>query len=107
MTHKISVLVKADVGRDAIELYVSGCLNVETAKVLAAQIERARAFDPSAPIRLDLNDTRHLDPKALRQLRTIVDSTVIDWARKHLVDVEFVVPSGKHPCDPEPQLVAS
>ncbi|WP_114855368.1 STAS domain-containing protein [Brachybacterium sp. YJGR34] len=98
MTHKISVLVKADVGRDTIDLYVSGCLNSETANVLAAQISRARALDPAAPILVDLTGTQHVDPTALAQLRATVDATVVDFARKHLVDVRFVGPSGKESC---------
>lgn len=70
MPHKISILVRADVGRDAIELFVSGCLTGDSISALAAQIVKARVIDPSAPILVDLTAARHIEPDALEQLRS-------------------------------------
>lgn len=69
MPHKISILVRADVGRNAVELLVTGCLTLPTSTVLAAQIFRAQQLQPSEPILVDLTGVQHLEPAALDQLR--------------------------------------
>lgn len=73
MPHKISILVRADVGRDAIELLVTGCLTEDTAGILATQLSKARDLDPSAPILLDLTDARHIESGALASLRSLAE----------------------------------
>lgn len=99
MSHKISILVRADVGRDTIDLVVSGCLNPDTGDVLAQQIARARALDPAAPISVDLTALEHIDPLALATLRERVEASCVDRARRHLVDVRFRLPDDPAPCD--------
>src|SRR5699024_9797800 len=42
MPHKISLLIRADIDLDAIELIATGCLTEQTAPVLLEQIARAR-----------------------------------------------------------------
>lgn len=109
MPGKISVLVKADVGKDAIELSVTGSLNSDTAPLLAKHIQRARTFDPGAPVRVDLTRAAEIDPRALGRLRAEIDSTCIEFGRKHLVDVVFITPTqqtGRGP-DTLPLLAAS
>lgn len=68
MPHKISLLVRADVGRGSIELLMTGCLTTFTVGILAAQISRARELGPSEPVLVDLTDAQHIEPEALEEL---------------------------------------
>lgn len=69
MPHKISLLIRADIDLDAIELIATGCLTEQTAPVLLEQIARARMLDPESPIRVDLTGARHIDPSAAARVR--------------------------------------
>lgn len=69
MPHKISILARADVGRNAIDLLVTGCLTLPTVRILTAQIDKARELGPSEPILVDLTGVQHIDPAALEKLR--------------------------------------
>ena len=69
MPHKISLLVRADVGRGSIELLMTGCLTTFTVGIFVAQISRALELGPSEPVLVDLIDAQHIDPEALETLR--------------------------------------
>lgn len=69
MPHKISALVRADVGRGSVELLMTGCLTASTVQVLIAQISRALELGPSEPVLVDLTDAQHIDSEALETLR--------------------------------------
>lgn len=96
MNHKISILIRADVGRDTIDLVVSGCLNEETGTALAAQISKARSLDPAAPVIVDLSDARHVNPVVLGQLRRTIGAA--NTADGNLAAVKFLVPKTRPTC---------
>lgn len=48
LTHKTSLLVRADSGREAIDLLVTGCVTEEPSIALASQIAIARQVEPTA-----------------------------------------------------------
>jgi anti-anti-sigma regulatory factor len=73
MSHKISIVVRADVDRESLGLFVGGCLTSATAPILSRHIHRARALGPAAPILIDLTECRHIDSGALEALRAVVD----------------------------------
>lgn len=68
MNHKISLLVRADLDLDAIDLVATGCLTEQTVQVLLEHIARARMLDPASPVRVDLTAAGHLDPAVVSQL---------------------------------------
>lgn len=78
MPHKISILVHADVSREDITLEVSGHLSVETMPTLECQVQRARALDPAAPVRVDLSTAHPIDPDVHEALYTLTESTSTD-----------------------------
>lgn len=92
--HKISILVRADVGRGAIELLVTGCLTAPTARILSAQIARARDLQPFEPILVDLTGVQHLEPAALEELRAAEAALTADSA----VPLRFALPEVATPC---------
>src|SRR5699024_4655826 len=65
MTHKISLLIRADIDLDAIELVVTGCLTEQAGTALLAQVARARMLDPASPLRVDLTGAQHIEPRAV------------------------------------------
>ena len=100
MPHRISILVRADVGRDAIELFVTGCLTEQTRGPLASQITKARNLDPSAPILIDFTDAQHVEPSALERLRSVVDAQQeVDGHRP--AALRFVLPKETPVCPRE------
>lgn len=109
MTHKISILVRADIGHDTIDLIVSGCLNQATADTLALHVARARTCDPAAPVVVDLADAHHVDLKALERLRTAVGSAHVRGYVGRLAEVEFLLPQTILACVPTdtPQAMAT
>ncbi|GAA1728469.1 hypothetical protein [Brachybacterium phenoliresistens] len=68
MPHEISLSVRADVGRDAIEIAVTGCLTRDTCAFLADEIEKAFARDPEALVLVDVDGALHLEPAAVRHV---------------------------------------
>lgn len=100
MTHKISILVRADMKSQSIDLVVTGCLNSDTAEALHRQITRARGLAPATPVLVDLSGTRHVDPLALSTLRHRVDASHMEGAGKRLVDVDFRLPKTVAACEP-------
>jgi len=97
MSHKISILIRADVGRDAIEIYISGCLTEDTRHVLAPQIVKAGTLDPSAPILVDLTQAQHVDSTALDLLRSTVEAK---WKADgyHHASLQLQLPSEAPTC---------
>ncbi|WP_152352332.1 hypothetical protein [Brachybacterium subflavum] len=94
MSHKISILVRADVDSEVVTILVTGCLTGATREVLACQIERARLLDPASPLVVDARDAQHVDPIALQLLRSRVDNPADQDTRWHRsVPVRFLVPS--------------
>lgn len=91
MPHRISILVRADVGRDAIEIFVTGCLTEQTRSTLASQIAKARNLDPSAPILVDLTDAQHIEHSALERLRSMVEVEKEEDGLR-LAALRFVIP---------------
>lgn len=69
MAHKISILVRADVSRNAIDLLVTGCLTDATSRILATQIIKARELGPVEPMLIDLTEMRYIDSDALEELQ--------------------------------------
>lgn len=96
MTHRISILIRADVGRDTIELIVSGCLNKETSTALATQIAKAQSLDPAAPVVVDLSNVRHIDPAVLEQLRDTAEAAQV--ADGNLPGTRFITPEMAASC---------
>lgn len=78
MPHEISLSVHADVGCDAIEIVVSGCLTRNTCAFLADEIERAVARDPEALVLVDVDGAAHLEVAALRHVLEAAE--VVPWA---------------------------
>lgn len=98
--HKISILVRADIGRDTIDLIVTGCLNPWTVDLLARQVARARRIDPAAPVVVDLRDARHIDPSALELLRDMDGRAMVEGFNGRLAEVEFRLPATATACSP-------
>ena len=107
--HKISILVRADIGRDTIDLIISGCLNTQTVDPLAVQVARARQVDPAAPVVVDLRSAQHVDPDALKLLRSMADAAKIQGFDGRLASVEFRLPATLEACSPaeSPQALAT
>lgn len=68
MKHTISLLIRADLDLEAIELIATGCLTEQTLPVLLEHVARARMLDPASPIRVDLTEARHLEAAIVAQL---------------------------------------
>lgn len=96
--HKISILVRADIGRDTIDLIISGCLNAQTVDPLAVQVSRARQVDPAAPVIVDLRSAQHVDPDALAMVRTMAGAAKIKGFDGRLAEVEFRLPATLEAC---------
>lgn len=69
MTREISVLIRADVARETIDVLVRGRLTEETRPVLATQITKARRLDPASAILVDLTATDEIEARSLSLLR--------------------------------------
>ncbi|PWH06426.1 hypothetical protein DEO23_05495 [Brachybacterium endophyticum] len=69
MTDEISVLIRADVGRETIDVLVRGRLTEQTRQTLATQILKARTLDPASAILVDLTAAESIDAQPLTWLR--------------------------------------
>lgn len=97
MPHKIMILIRADIGLESIQLHASGCLTVANQMLLRRHIDKARELDPSAPIEVDLTAVGHIEPEALRSLRSSIVSE--DAGGAHVADpVRFRIPPMPQQC---------
>lgn len=103
MSHNISILARTDIGLESIQLCVTGCLTDVTQQILRSRIGEARRLDPAAPIEVDLTKAQHIDPEALKKLRSAVAAEAMGTV--HVVDpVVFLLPEMPRPCPPGGKL---
>lgn len=93
MTHKISLLIRADIDLDAIELVVTGCLTEQSVTALLEQIARARMLDPASPIRVDLTGAQHIEPRAVDVLHEHAARDPLTHRRALRVDLPEELPA--------------
>ena len=97
MTHKISLLIRADIDLDAIELVVTGCLTEQSVTALLEQIARARMLDPASPIRVDLTGAQHIEPRAVDVLHEHAARDPLTHRRALRVDLRSCPPARSSP----------
>ena len=88
MTHKISIVVRADVDCGSVGLFISGCLTVLTVPILSRHIRRARELDPAVPVLVDLTGCRHIDARAVESLRAVAEMQPAGRSSEPLVRLE-------------------